>query len=171
MEASVEQVKEEKDAKEEKRATLPVFWIFYITLCIMLCVVSAKFLRYVWETIQLYESARPEYVLESILADFEDGINYDVISYPKLAASEFSDINVIKEEYQDILQTADLSYRFAKEDYQTGDCVYYVYAQEDLIGKLTLEVASQEQRLGILNISNMRVKEMEPVLDVRNMGL
>lgn len=167
MEASVEQVKEEKDAKEEKRATLPVFWIFYITLCIMLCVVSAKFLRYVWETIQLYESARPEYVLESILADFEDGINYDVISYPKLAASEFSDINVIKEEYQDILQTADLSYRFAKEDYQTGDCVYYVYAQEDLIGKLTLEVASQEQRLGILNISNMRVKEMEPVLDVR----
>ena len=161
MEASVEQVKEEKSAK------LPIFLIFYITLCIVLCVISARFLRYVWNTIELYENTRPEYLIESVLAGFEDGTNYEVIAYPELAASEFSDMNVIKEEYQDILRTADLSYLFAKEDYQTGDRVYYVYAQEELIGKLTLEIESQEQRLAILTIANMRVKEMEPVLDVR----
>lgn len=161
MEASVEQVKEEKSAK------LPIFLIFYITLCSVLCVISARFLIYVWNTIELYENTRPEYLIESVLMDFEDGMNYEVITYPKLSGSEFSNMNVIKEEYQDILQTADLNYRFVKEDYQTGDCVYYIYAEEDLIGKLTLEIASQEQRLGILNISNMRVKEMEPVLDIR----
>lgn len=161
MEAAVEQVKEEKNTK------LPVFLIFYITLCIVLGVISARFLKYVWDTIELYESTRPEYLIENVLAGFEDGMNYDMISYPQFASSEFSDINVIKEEYQDVLQTAELNYRFVKEDYQTGDSIYYIYAQDELIGKLTLEIESQEQYLAILNIANMRVKEMEPVLDVR----
>ena len=85
MEASVEQVKEEKIVK------LPIFLIFYITLCVVLGVVSVKFLGYVWDTIALYENTRPEYLIENILSDFEDGLNYEIIDYPQLASTEFSD--------------------------------------------------------------------------------
>ena len=59
--------------------------------------------------------------------------------------------SIIKEQYEDTLKTAPLTYRFAKEDFTTGEKEYYLYAADERIGKLTLASVSTEKRLGFLH--------------------
>lgn len=143
------------------------FWIFYFAMCIGLLIASSMLIIYVWESVQEYENARPEYQIEQLIDDLKNGEGYELIAFPDLPVSEFTDSNIAREQYLDILKTASLSYRFYHEDYQTGEQVYYLYGEGEPVGRIVLKLVSQEQRLGLLHISHMQLESLEPVMDVK----
>lgn len=150
--------------KSEERTN--IFWPSFCIFCCVAVGMTIAFLCYVWVTISEYEEARPENVVKKQLDDWKNKTGYEVITYPTLTESEFSDEEIVKEVYQDILQTAPLTYRFVKDDYATGNKQYHIYADNELLGKMTLESIRQQKRLGFLQINQMQVIKMEPVLDV-----
>ena len=158
MDITLEQVKVKKKPS--------IFWPAYVLFCCILCGVTIAFLLYVWKTIALYEQANPEYVVENTLSAFSNGKAMELIIYPEIPKSPFSDESIIKEQYEDTLKTAPLTYRFAKEDFTTGEKEYYLYAADERIGKLTLVSVSTEKRLGFLQINKMEAVSLEPVLDI-----
>lgn len=158
MDISLNQVKPKKK--------ISVFWPAYGIFCCVIVGITIAFLMYVWNSIALYEEANPEYVVENTLTDFSNGKGMELILFPEIPKSRFSDANVVKEQYEDTLKTAPLTYRFAKEDFTTGEKEYYLYAADEMVGKLTLTSVSQEKRLGFLQINRMQAVSLEPVLDI-----
>lgn len=157
----LQQIEEVKEYKSRH-----IFWQVFGLFCCIATGMTIAFLLYVWVTISEYENARPEIVVEKMISEWNAGVGYDVISYPQFKPSEFTSDEVVKQQYQDILQTAPLTYKFAKDDFVTGQKQYYIYADEEIIGKLSLAIQSSQQRLGFLQINHMKAVNMEPVLDI-----
>lgn len=152
--------------KEEVKKRRSIFWPIYGFFCCIATGMTIAFLLYVWVTISAYEMAKPEYVVEDMISLWGNGDGYETVEYPMFAESDFSSQEIVKEQYQDILHTAPLTYKFAKDDFATGQKQYYIYADAELIGKLSLKIQSKQQRLGFLQINQMKVDSMEPVLDI-----
>lgn len=142
------------------------FLLFYAVFVTVLLGLSAYFLNYVWESIELYENTLPEKVIENELQRLKAGEDFELIQYPQLEISEFTSSDIVREQYEDILITAPLTYQFAKEDYTIGQRYYYLYAQEQMVGKLILQERAEENRLGFLKISYMEPVSLEPALDI-----
>lgn len=149
---------------EQKKTS--VFWPVYGVFCCVLAGLTIAFLLYVWKTIALYEEANPVYVVEDVITALGDGKKMELIAYPEIPQTPFSDADVVKEQYEDILKTAPLTYRFAKENFVTGEKEYYLYAADEAIGKLLLTSVETEKRLGFLQINRMKAVKLEPVLDI-----
>lgn len=142
------------------------FWKIYAVLCVILLIVSGMFLCYVWRSIKLYESSRPETLIQQQIESIKAGDSVDNIIFPELEESEFSSVEAMKDSYIETLQKGDLSYRFARENYQTGDREYFIFDGEQPVARITLQAMSTEKRLGILPVTKMQVQCIEPVMNI-----
>lgn len=138
----------------------------YLIFCGILVTLSVAFLTYVWRSIKLYEATRPEYLIAQELDSIQAGESVDNIIFPDLEENPFSSVEEMKDSYIETLQKGNLTYRFAKEDYQTGNREYMIYDAEEPVARMTLETIKTEKRLGILPITRMQIKAIEPIMNI-----
>ena len=142
------------------------FFKVYAVVCAILLIASGMFLTYVWRSIKLYEASKPENIIEQQIASIKAGASVDKLIFPEMEESEFSSVEAMKDSYIETLQKGELSYRFARENYQTGDREYLIYDKEQPVARITLQAMETEKRLGILPITRMQMQCIEPVMNI-----
>lgn len=138
----------------------------YLVFCGILVACSACFLTYVWRSISLYERMQPKYILDEIIASLSAGESVDNISFPELETNEFSSVEELQDHYLESMQNAILTYKFLKNNYETGNSEYAILKDDEMVAKVSLAVEHEENRLGILKITMLDIASIEPVMNV-----
>lgn len=153
-----------------------IFWIFYGTLVIVLVGLSGVGLKYVKDSIILYENSLPTGIVESAVVELYDEINSmtalsatpSMLHFPDslTQGNEYSDSVKIREDYINDIKGKELNYKFVKEDYSTGNKEYLISADDKNVAKMVLSIVSEERKLGFLPIVDMEVKEILPIMNI-----
>ena len=125
----------------------------YLAFTLLLLIGMIVFLWYCNNSLRLYESAQPEYVMEDVLGTLSvngiDALDTSGITFHALEAD--NDYLTFLDQQ---LRNASLTYKKLRESYSDGALIYGIYNGDTLVAEATLLPGESYQRMYLLTITD-----------------
>lgn len=148
--------------REKKKSLFIGFLLAYIAILILGCIVA---LKYVWDSLILYENSQPgvymEKFIEGLSAGEEPAAAAEKIYLASVSPGKFDDPEVCRKAFASEMEGALFSCEPAPQSYDTDRPAYHVYTDGDLFLKVTLRGINPRTRLGIMSVSDWEIENME----------
>lgn len=149
-------------AKLKKK--ISIFWICFTIFTIALISFWLYVLSFVNNCLVTYEDAQPEYVVEKLTQDIENGLAEEIFSFSP-ATGRFEDPYLAKERFLSALEDKDITFEMDVASYNALSPVYHLYADGEPIADITLKEASSYPLMFILTIQEWEITSVTPFLD------
>lgn len=146
----------------KKKSGFPVFWVCLLLFVALMVVFWCWVIDNVKKCLVIYEDSQPEYVLETVVADFESGAALDKLTFSG-ALTRFEADEIYKELFVAGVKGKTFTYEKSNLSYDANKPLYKIYADDELVAKVTLNLVSSESLMFILTAQNWEVESIEPV--------
>ena len=171
-EATVSATEAEDDSQtrsEKKRSS--VMWIIYAVWCLILAAGMFYTLDYAKKSLTLYEAARPEQLMDSLVAsvsadglsdhavlsksmDGKTTISYNVAVNNTVSCNYFENPYTYVAQLNDLLDSEPFTYEKTGQDFSTGALTYALYAGDLHFGDIKLLPESSYTRMKLLTMTD-----------------
>ena len=156
---------------EPKKKNSFVIWIIYAVWCLILIAGMLYTLDYAQKSLVLYEAARPEHLMDSLVAsvsadglsdhailsksmDGETTISYNIAVNNTVSCNYFENPYTYVAQLNDILDNEPLIYEKTGQDFTTGALTYALYAGDLHFGDVCLLPGSSYTRMKLLTMTD-----------------
>lgn len=164
---------DESEKLQESASRLPFspLWIVYAVWCLILIAGMFYTLDYAKKSLTLYEAARPEHLMDSLVAsvsadglsdhavlsksmDGENTISYNIAVNNTVSCNYFENPYTYVAQLNDILDKEHLTYEKTGQDFTTGALTYALFAGDLHFGDITLLPGSSYTRMKLLTMTD-----------------
>jgi hypothetical protein len=148
--------------KSKKR--IKWFWIFYALFIAALIILAVRFLRYVNDSLVLFEASQPERYMEGVLSSIKEQSPSQLLSnmeLPELPYSPYNDEEAFWLDWAQGLLASELSWRDGTKIGRTA--VYELYSDGLKAAEVTIESVNEDVRLKLMSIPTWELKSIVPV--------
>jgi hypothetical protein len=144
--------------KSKKR--IKWFWIFYALFIAALIILAVRFLRYVNDSLVLFEASQPERYMEGVLSSIKEQSPSQLLSnmeLPELLTALITMKRLLVDWAQGLL-ASELSWRDGTKIGRTA--VYELYSDGLKAAEVTIESVNEDVRLKLLSIPHWELKSI-----------
>ena len=154
-----------------------VMWIIYAVWCLILIAGMLYTLDYAKKSLTLYEAARPEHLMESLVdsvssdglsdhallsksMDGETTISYNIAVNNTVSCNYFENPYTYVAQLNDILDRESLTYEKTGQDFSTGALTYALFAGDLHFGDITLQPTGSYTRMKLLTMTDWEPEDI-----------
>jgi hypothetical protein len=115
------------------------FTVFLTTYALLLCLLIAVGLIWVWGLLKDYETGLAEVAADHVIEGFSQASIHDTLQEADVTLSEFETIDMLAQAYAHFLEGKNITYSRNGAKYTSAKPVYYVLADDTPIAEFTLE--------------------------------
>jgi len=143
---------------------ISIFWICFTLFLIALISFWIYVLGFVNNCLVTYENAQPEYVVEELVNEIENGAAEDFFTFSP-AENRFEDPYIAKERFLASIKDKDITYEMDVASYNAQAPLYHLYADGELFAHITLKEVNSYPLMFILTVQEWDVASATPLLD------
>lgn len=155
---------------ETKKKRIPLFWPCFTVFVLLLLSFWIYILTYVNQCLETYEAAQPEYVIEKIVKEMENGRAEQIFSFSD-SASRFEDSDIARERFLASLNGKELTFEQNAASYNAASPSYYLCADGNQVATLTLRETDSYPLMFILSVQSFELAEAVPLLDTPDISV
>lgn len=155
---------------ETKKKRISLFWLCFVVFILVLISFWIYILAYVNRCLETYEAAQPEYVIEKIVKEIENGQAEQIFTFTS-SSSRFEDADIAKENFLAHLDGKELTFEQNAASYNAAAPSYFLYADGSRIAALTLRETDSYPLMFILSVQSFELEEATPLLDTPDLAV
>lgn len=149
---------------DKLKKKFPLFRLCYVLFILVLVLFWALVIRYVNRCLVTYEQSQPEYVIEELVQQLEEGKAESLITFTP-SENRFEDPHLARDRYLAALAGKEITYEKAADNYNAQAPVYHLYVGDQPIGSISLRETGSAPLMFILAVQEWEVVSLEPLLE------
>ncbi len=160
--------------RRSSRSAFPFVYFIYVCLLIVASIVAIIYVKSLLDEYELSQPAhKVEEAIELLKKDVKDGVIWKNISFPDIKTGEFEkDVN-LKQEYERLLSSDEISYKPVNSTkIPPNEKVYSINVNGLELAELTLVTDGDvKSRLLVFHIQHWKIKSVRPIITAHNYTL